>query len=150
MTTVIVAGTQHRAQDFDLVPEVVESLWRMEERHFLCSLYTVIDEFSGHKTRFERGEMTTLFESVGLRNVEEHGIFASTLPVQRLERLCAPKPKTPLTVEARTKVMTRALRVPASPVNAVLGLLARVERSLGLKSARGRTGASILAVGCCE
>jgi hypothetical protein len=75
----------------------------------------------------------------------EHGIFAATLPFQRLAR------RTPVGValnpEERVAIMRKALRVPAAPLNAALGLVLRAERTLGLEAARGRTGATILAVG---
>jgi 2-polyprenyl-3-methyl-5-hydroxy-6-metoxy-1,4-benzoquinol methylase len=113
----------------------------------LRSLYTVVDELSGHKLRYEREELVALFESVGLREVVVHGIFASTLAIQRFERRRARLPADVSSAEARIKVMTHALRVPSLPVNAALGWLARLERLGGLKAARRRTGASYLAVG---
>jgi hypothetical protein len=113
----------------------------------LRSLYTVVDELSGHKLRYEREELVALFESVGLREVVVHGIFASTLAIQRFERRRAAPPADVSSAEARIEVMTHALRVPPLPVNAALGWLARLERLGGLKAARQRTGASYLAVG---
>jgi 2-polyprenyl-3-methyl-5-hydroxy-6-metoxy-1,4-benzoquinol methylase len=113
----------------------------------LRSLYTVVDQLSGHKLRYEREELVSLLESVGLREVVVHGIFASTLAIQRFERRRSGPPADASSAEARIKLMTHALRVPPLPVNAALGLLARIERLGGLKAARRRTGASYLAVG---
>lgn len=108
-------------------------------------LHTPVDDISGHKKRFEPGELTQLLESAGIHDVVEHGIFAATLPIQRLaRRSSSPVPTAP---EARRSLMTHALRVPSPPVNAALGLVARAERMLGLKAARNRKGATILGVG---
>lgn len=111
----------------------------------LRSLYSVVDELSGHKRRYERGELSALFESVGVREVVEHGIFSATLPLQRLAR--STRQVDTSDPARRVAIMRHALRVPALPVNAALGLVARAERWLGLQSARGRAGATILGVG---
>jgi SAM-dependent methyltransferase len=111
----------------------------------LRSLYTVVDELSGHKRRYERGEISEVLESVGVAVLAEHGIFAATLPFQRLARRTPPGAS--LSPDERVAIMRKALRVPAAPLNAALGWVARAERKLGLKTARGRAGASILAVG---
>ncbi|HYP90431.1 MAG TPA: class I SAM-dependent methyltransferase [Polyangiaceae bacterium] len=111
----------------------------------LRALHTVVDDLSGHKRRFEPGELTPLLESVGLSDVVEHGIFASTMPLQRLSRALAVR-KPVLDDAAKTRTMTQALRVPALPVNLALGALARAERAQGLQQARGRVGATILGV----
>lgn len=113
----------------------------------LRSLHTIVDDLSGHKRRYEREELAELFTAVGLREVTVYGIFASTVAIQRLERKRARPPQDLTAVEARIRVMTHALRVPASPVNAALGLLVRGERWLGLGAARRRKGGSYLVVG---
>ena len=111
----------------------------------LRALHTVVDDLSGHKRRFEPGELTLLLESVGLSEVVEHGIFSSTMPLQRLGRaLAVGRPAVDDAGKART--MVRALRVPALPVNFALGALARAERTFGLNRARGRRGSTILGV----
>lgn len=113
----------------------------------LRSLHTIVDDLSGHKRRYERDELAELFTSVGLREVAVYGIFASTLAIQRFERGRARLPREVSSPDARIRVMTRALRVPAFPVNGVLGWLVRAERWLGLAAALRRKGASYLAVG---
>ncbi len=113
----------------------------------LRSLHTIVDDLSGHKRRYERDELAKLFTSVGLREVAVYGIFASTLAIQRFERGRARLPREVSSPDARIRVMTRALRVPAFPVNGVLGWLVRAERWLGLAAALRRKGASYLAVG---
>lgn len=118
----------------------------------LRSLHTVVDDLSGHKLRFEHGEITTLLESVGVSNVVEHGIFAATLPMQRLARSRLSGDFGGGTTDTsdpatRVSIMRHALRIPSPPVNALLGLVARAERWVGLRRARNRVGASILAVG---
>jgi 2-polyprenyl-3-methyl-5-hydroxy-6-metoxy-1,4-benzoquinol methylase len=113
----------------------------------LCSLHTIVDDLSGHKRRYERDELAALFAAVGLHDVIVHGIFASTLAIQRFERRRTRPPADVSSTEGRIQVMTHALRVPSFPVNALLGLLTRAERLLGLAAARRRTGASYLVVG---
>lgn len=112
------------------------------------SLHTVIDDLSGHKLRYEPGQLTQLFESVGLKSVVEHGIFASTLPIQRLVRHASQFNSVDISVpEARAQLFARALRIPPMPINIALGLLVRLERRLGLRMSQRRRGGSILAVG---
>jgi 2-polyprenyl-3-methyl-5-hydroxy-6-metoxy-1,4-benzoquinol methylase len=116
----------------------------------LRSLHTILDDLSGHKRRYERDELATLFASVGLRGVVVHGIFASTLAIQRFAQGRIRPPQDPTSDQERIRVMTHALRVPSFPLNTALGLLARAERWLGLAAARRRTGASYLVVGRCR
>jgi len=113
----------------------------------LRSLHTVVDDLSGHKRRYEREELAALFTSVGLRDVVVHGIFASTLAIQRFELRRRRPPEDPTSEQERIRVMTHALRVPPFPLNAALGWLARAERWRGLAAASLRAGASYLVVG---
>lgn len=112
----------------------------------LRSLHSLVDDLSGHKRRYESGEMASLFQSAGVANTAEYGIFASTLRLQRLERR-TPETMADMGLSRRNDVMMRALRVPPFPINALLSLLVGTERRLGLKAALNRTGATILAVG---
>jgi SAM-dependent methyltransferase len=111
----------------------------------LRALHTVVDDLSGHKRRFEPGELTVLLESAGLSDVVEYGIFSSTMPLQRIGRSFAVR-SGDLDEASKTRTMERALRVPALPVNLALGALASAERALGLDRARGRMGSTILGV----
>jgi 2-polyprenyl-3-methyl-5-hydroxy-6-metoxy-1,4-benzoquinol methylase len=113
----------------------------------LRSLHTLVDDLSGHKLRYEKDELRALFEAAGLREVAVHGIFASTLALQRCHRRRAQAMGDASSTEARIRVMSRELRVPLWPVNLALGWLTRCERWLGLKAAARRTGATLLAVG---
>jgi 2-polyprenyl-3-methyl-5-hydroxy-6-metoxy-1,4-benzoquinol methylase len=113
----------------------------------LQSLHTIVDDLSGHKRRYERDELAQLFASVGLRDVAVHGIFASTLAIQRFERGRTRPLPGPAAEAERIRIMIHALRVPAFPVNVALGFLTRVERWFGLAAARGRAGASYLVTG---
>ena len=109
------------------------------------SLHSVIDDLSGHKRRYEPGELASLLQRTGLREVEERGIFRSTTPIVRLTR-----PKMPLdtlSAEQRRKIAVANLRVPHPVVNRTLGFVCSAERAIGFRRATGRGGGSLLAVG---
>ncbi len=113
-------------------------------------LYSTIDRLSGHKRRYRLGELARLFESVGLREVAEHGIFRSTLALQRrFRRRWERDAETEIEIDRAeaTAIMADNLRVPPPPVNVAMGLLCALERKLAFRSSRGKTGASLLAVG---
>jgi len=112
----------------------------------LRSLHSLVDDLSGHKLRYERGEMASLFQAAGVENTVEYGIFASTLRLQRWERRTSETTAT-VSPSRRERVMKRALRVPPFPVNTLLSWLVGAERRRGLEAARNRVGATILAVG---
>lgn len=104
----------------------------------LGELHSVIDDLSGHKRRYEPGELARLLEAAGLEAVEERGIFRSTLPLQRRFRRAGG-------AEDPRAAMLANLRVPALPVNQALAAACAVERWLGFGSARDKAGATLLA-----
>jgi len=114
----------------------------------LRSLHTVIDDLSGHKKRFEMGEVRELLESVGVAHIKEYGIFRTTLPILKVHRRkFGDHVDYPADSETASNLMIENLRVPAAPVNLIMSLLCSLERWAGLDSAQNRVAPSILAVG---
>ena len=109
------------------------------------ALRTVIDDLSGHKRRYEPGELRDLMRSCGLQRVEEQGIFHVTEPLQRMSR----RRLTGVRIDAlsardRQRILVENFRVPPWPVNLAMDLLCRLEASVGIRT---RSGASLLATG---
>ncbi len=112
------------------------------------SLRSVFDDLAGHKRRYEVGELGALFRDAELVHVHEHGIFRASLPALRAARALRPRLRArDLTEERRRALLARDFRVPSWPLNRAMALLCRAELALGLERARGRRGASLLAVG---
>jgi 2-polyprenyl-3-methyl-5-hydroxy-6-metoxy-1,4-benzoquinol methylase len=112
-------------------------------------LHTVIDDLSGHKRRFEAGELAALFGRVGLREIEERAIFRLTAAFQSYARRSAAGIQTAstLTAEAVESLWIDNFTIPSAPVNWVLESLCAVERCLAFDRAKNRQGASLLAIG---
>jgi hypothetical protein len=116
----------------------------------LRSLHSAIDELSGHKRRYEPGELSALFERCGLARVSEHGLFRASLPLLRhARRRVADVVLSELSAAERREMMIEHLRVPPAPVNAAMGALCALER-LAFRASRAKAGASLLAVGWVE
>jgi SAM-dependent methyltransferase len=110
------------------------------------ALHTVIDDLSGHKRRFEAGELGALLGAAGLVDVSERGIFRLMVPMQKAARRGAMGRDASSLDEAERRALWQAnFRVPPWPLNPLLGALCDVERGLGFGGARGRAGASLLA-----
>jgi SAM-dependent methyltransferase len=115
----------------------------------LRSLHSIVDDLSGHKRRYEPGELGRLFESVGLDEVAEHGIFRSSLPLIKRRRLAGKPPPAlqQVTPDQVDEIMIENFRVPPAPLNAAMRLVCSLERRLALRASRGKVGASLVAVG---
>ena len=112
------------------------------------ALHTVIDDLSGHKRRYEPGELAALFSACGLANVEERGIFRSTVPLQKLlRRRARGRHADELTEEEKRAQWAANFRIPPLPLNLLLGAVCTVERVIGFGRSRDRAGASVLATG---
>ncbi len=109
------------------------------------SLHSIIDDVSGHKQRYELGEVGQLFIRAGLAGVEERGIFRWTRPLQRLAR-SRYRASGSYSREQGRRALIDNLRVPARPVNAVLGAVCAIERRLGVRRSRDRAGPTLVAV----
>jgi SAM-dependent methyltransferase len=116
----------------------------------LKSLHSIVDDLSGHKRRYELGELTRMFDDLGLRHVAEHGIFRSSLALIKRHRASLDRHASQtLTPEQAEQIMCKNLRVPSAPINAAMKLVCSVERRFWLRASRGRVGASIVATGRC-
>jgi hypothetical protein len=114
----------------------------------LPSLWSEHDEISGHKRRYEPGELAGLFEEVGLEAVSEHGLFCSTRLAQRVVRREMRREEArQRTREEEIEVMRRSFRIPFAPLNAALKQLCLLERWVGFASSKGKEGGSQPAVG---
>lgn len=109
-------------------------------------LRTVTDDLSGHKRRYEVGQLAALLSGAGLVDVKERGIFRLTTPFQRiLRRNTARRDVASFTEDERRALWTKNFRIPTAPVNFVLECLCTLERAAGFGLARGAPGASLLA-----
>jgi len=109
------------------------------------SLYSMVDRISGHKCRYEVDQLRSLMQSCGLGQVEVHGIFRSILPLLKLRRSGPVEESSSL--ERRRDLMRKDFRIPNPVVNSMLYGLSCAERVLGYALAKGRPGASLIAVG---
>jgi SAM-dependent methyltransferase len=111
------------------------------------ALHTIVDDLSGHKKRYEVGELSALMRSVGLRDPVEHGIFRLTQPLLLATR----SPSSDfahqrIDAERRREILLRSNRMPSRPVNEALRWLCAAELRILERFSRGRSGASLLAV----
>jgi 2-polyprenyl-3-methyl-5-hydroxy-6-metoxy-1,4-benzoquinol methylase len=110
------------------------------------ALHTVIDDLSGHKRRYEVGELAALLGAAGLTDIVERGLFRLMVPMQKASRRGALAPHPAALGPAERHALWKAnFRIPPWPLNPLLGALCAVERVLGFGNARNRTGASLLA-----
>lgn len=109
----------------------------------LRSLHTVIDDLSGHKMRYEPGELTALFATARVADIEEHGILRAIWPLVRLARARAGSRAH----ASRKEMLLADAHVPPRVLNEALELLCRLELAVAWKESRNRRGPSILAMG---
>lgn len=123
----------------------------------LMELYSTIDLLSGHKRRYEPGELKQLFVDRGLVNVEEHAIFRLLHAALRMRR----KPKAdvssargtnassaaPIDADTRRKILLDDTRVPIGPLNGLLNLACALEERIAFGRSRGKAGPTMLVVG---
>jgi SAM-dependent methyltransferase len=107
-------------------------------------LFSVIDALSGHKLRYELGELARTFAQAGLVDVVERGIFRvlGALMMARRGRV-----EAPTDAEVRRQILVADTRIPIAPVNALLKLACTLERAVGFASARDKIGPTLLVVG---
>ncbi len=112
----------------------------------LRSLHTVIDDLSGHKKRYEPGELAELMRQAGLRDVAEYGIFRWITSLLRFfRRRAVAEDAAQLGPERRKQIMAANMRLPPRPIDLALRILCTLER-LTFSRARDRPGATALAV----
>ncbi|HLK88479.1 MAG TPA: class I SAM-dependent methyltransferase [Polyangia bacterium] len=110
----------------------------------LQSLYSVVDALSGHKRRYERGELTDLFARVGLAETVEHGLFRTLRPLMGARRSSSAPPTDP---DARRRILIDDTKVPFSPLNALLLTACSAEARIGVGWSKGKNGPTLLAIG---
>jgi SAM-dependent methyltransferase len=108
----------------------------------LGSLHTVIDDLSGHKRRYEPGELSALLGSASLRDVEEHGMLRAIWPLMKLSRR-----RARVHHADRRETLLADARIPPRFVNETLDVLCRVELALPWNESRNRRAPSILGTG---
>jgi SAM-dependent methyltransferase len=110
------------------------------------ALHTVIDDLSGHKKRYEQGELGALLGDSGLHDIEERGIFRLTVPILRRFRADnRDVDAARLSGDEKKAIMIRNCRIPSAPVNLAMRWLCALERWLGWSASRNKPGASLLA-----
>jgi len=110
--------------------------------------HSVIDDLSGHKKRFETGELASLFSTAGLVQIEERGIFRlTTLVLKRFRSKSTPRAASTLNLAEKRALMIDNFRIPWSPANLALDVACALEEKIGYGLARNRAGASLLASG---
>jgi SAM-dependent methyltransferase len=114
----------------------------------LMSLYSAIDQLSGHKRRYEVGELSALMARTGLQKVREFGMFRFLLGLLRLQRSRFPsEPQKQYSAEEVRELFRENTRVPSPVLNLASRLLCRIEQELTFNWFAGRAGASLLAIG---
>jgi SAM-dependent methyltransferase len=108
------------------------------------ALFSVVDELSGHKRRYELGELGAAFARHGLVEIEEHGIFRSIQPLLRVRRAAGTAPSDPL---ERRRILVGESRIPPFPLNGLLRLICQAEARLGFAASSGKIGPTLLVVG---
>ena len=110
--------------------------------------FSVIDKLGGHKRRYDTSELKALFESVGLTDVREHGIFRWLAPlVYRRRAQIEKKTQAGLSPEVEKEIRQMDTQVPLFVVNRILHLACFFERRFGFASSENQSGASLMAVG---
>ena len=95
------------------------------------SLWTIVDDLSGHKRRYEPDELGRLLRRCGLVDIEEQGVFRLTAPLQRWSRRrLADRPLDALGPAEAKQILLRNFRVPPWPLNTALDLLCRLEAAV--------------------
>jgi SAM-dependent methyltransferase len=111
------------------------------------ALHTIVDDLSGHKKRYEVGELSELMRSVGLRDPAEYGIFRLTQPLLLATRSASKSYEgVQIDTELRRKILLRSNRMPSRAVNEALRWVCTLELKMGDRFSCGKAGASILAV----
>jgi 2-polyprenyl-3-methyl-5-hydroxy-6-metoxy-1,4-benzoquinol methylase len=110
----------------------------------LSTLYSAIDALSGHKRRYELGELEQTFTELGLVGVTAHGIFRWLLPLLRLRRA---ETRVPPDLAAQRRLLLADMRTPPFLLNEALRLGCVLEAELGFTASRSKPAPSLLVVG---
>lgn len=110
----------------------------------LRALHSAIDTLSGHKRRYELGELERTYAEAGLVGVEAHGIFRAMRPLMRLRRA---ETRVPADVATQRRLLRDDMRVPPFPLNQALRAACALEERLAFGVSTGKPGPSLLVVG---
>jgi SAM-dependent methyltransferase len=108
------------------------------------SLYSVVDELSGHKRRYELGELARTFAEVGLTEISEYGMFRMLRPFVGGRRSTGPAPSG---LADRHRIMRADVRIPPALLNVLLRWICSFEARVGFHCAKNRIGPSLLVMG---
>ena len=112
----------------------------------LAELFSVVDRLSGHKKRYELGELASLLRACGLVAIEERGIFRCIGPLMRLRRTTG-RGGYPFGEESRRRILLEDTRIPPFLINEILKVMCEAELKLGYTSALGKSAPTLFAVG---
>ena len=116
----------------------------------IASLFSVVDTLSGHKRRYDSGELLALLQAAKLHSVQERGIFRWLLPLMRRRRSSEPPSGMLMGGEESAMRLAKELAVPPPLLNSVMALLCRLEQTVGKAAAARNVGASLVASGFVE
>lgn len=123
--------------------------------HFLITvpamekLFSRVDAASGHKKRYERGELTILLASEGIGQVQEYGLFRWMVPLLKLHRPSKNNGTDPssLTSQEKQDILNQDSKVPWAPINLFLRNFLSLEVFLRKNKAHQQMGSSLFATG---
>jgi SAM-dependent methyltransferase len=122
----------------------------------LMELYSTIDVLSGHKRRYEPGELKRAFLDQGLVGVEEHAIFRLLHMVLRARRKARTREgaaqgttagRRPVDPSTRRKLLIDDARIPIFPLNSLLDLACALEERVAFRRSKDKVGPTLLVVG---
>ncbi len=112
------------------------------------SLFSLIDEGSGHKKRYEKNELKQQLKQMGFKDVHEYGIFRWTVPLLKLQRhLIHSRYKNEKNEAGFSKALTENFKVPPRIINLMMEGMCQIELVCGGFVSENSLGASQIVVG---
>lgn len=111
--------------------------------------YSVVDYISGHKKRYDLGELSQLLARCGVTEVVEYGIFRVLFGIQKIRSAQQNKKVhsyQDLTLEQKRDIALTFTDVPCFPINWALGMICHLER-IFFSLAANKQGGSQIAIG---
>jgi len=97
----------------------------------LRRFWTWNDETARHQRRYSRADFAELAPAAGLRLLEARYFMFFLSPLLLASRLCGPRPTGQMTEDEKWALVERTHRVPAAPMNTLLGAVFACETPLG-------------------
>lgn len=110
----------------------------------LSALFSAVDVLSGHKRRYELGELERAFAEVDLVDIHAHGVFRLLWPLLRVRRT---ETRVPDDALLQRQLLLADMRVPPFPVNQLLYWACALEARLGFGLAEARPAPTLLVAG---